>query len=436
MKQQLQNNIWMTALSSVLGLITTIVPNTAHAQKSQPKLDAKTYVGTGSCSSSNCHGSVAPLTTGTVLQNEYVTWQRHDHHSQAFKVLANEDSQIIAKHLGLGNPQREPLCLKCHATYVPEVEQRGEKFQLEDGVSCEACHGAASGWLSTHTVKGTTHAQNVERGMIDLVPLDKRTPLCLSCHFGSDDRNVDHRLIGAGHPRLSFELDTFESIMPRHWEADKDYQNRKGGYASANAWLQGQAAQARESAEKFLSKKRATNGVFPEFTLFGCYSCHHSLTEDQWKSREYGERVGEPVLNLASFHMLREALKVLKPAAGAELERQLAGVHKNFKEGKGAATFTSLKKLASDPAVAQPNLTADQRARLFRQLSSFAASTPFLPYETAEQVAMALSSLVAEDQSKAEAVKDELERMFDALKDEEGFDPTGFTAAAQRLGRR
>ena len=50
---------------------------------------------------------------------------------------------------------------------------------------------------------------------------------CLSCHFGDETKFVTHRLMGAGHPRLSFELDTFTAIEPAHFDVDDDYRARK-----------------------------------------------------------------------------------------------------------------------------------------------------------------------------------------------------------------
>lgn len=393
------------------------------------------YMGTGSCSSSNCHGNVAPVTANKVLQNEYVTWQKHDKHSQAYKVLGNSDSATIVQHLGLKDAQREPLCLKCHTTYVPEVEDRGDKYQIEDGVTCESCHGPAQSWLSSHTTREATHDKNLEQGLTDVVSIQKRTKLCLSCHHGNDEKAVDHRLIGAGHPRLSFELDTFESIMPRHWNVDKDYQERKAGYEPANAWLQGQLSNSQESIEKLLSKKRSTNGLFPEFTMFNCYDCHHSLAGDQWKKADYGNHVGEPTFNLASVTMLREAMKVLNPKTASSLDASVATLHADFKSGKAEHTLRSLQAQLKDKSLTNPINTAT-RHKLFKQLANFAANTPDLPYETAEQVAMGLSSLSAEDPADAKAVQSEMEGLYQVLNNEEEFNTGEFTTAAKSLAAK
>jgi hypothetical protein len=50
-----------------------------------------------------------------------------------------------------------------------------------------------------------------------------RAKLCLSCHFGTEDKFATHRIMGAGHPRISFELDTFTEIQPAHFRVDEDY---------------------------------------------------------------------------------------------------------------------------------------------------------------------------------------------------------------------
>ena len=54
----------------------------------------------------------------------------------------------------------------------------------------------------------------------------ERARLCLSCHFGDPLRFANHRIMGAGHPRMSFELDTFTALQPAHFKVDADYRKR------------------------------------------------------------------------------------------------------------------------------------------------------------------------------------------------------------------
>src|SRR6516225_11872146 len=93
--------------------------NVAFAQTAQhpplPYQSKDKSIGVVNCSNSLCHGSVQPFKDSNVLQTEYVTWSRVDKHARAYKVLANEQSQRIARNLGIGDPQKAPLCLNCHA---------------------------------------------------------------------------------------------------------------------------------------------------------------------------------------------------------------------------------------------------------------------------------------------------------------------------------
>jgi len=73
-------------------------------------------------------------------------------HARAFETLASVESQKIAADRGLGDPQQETACLKCHATKssLGEGVVINEKANYEDneGVGCEACHGPGSDYKS------------------------------------------------------------------------------------------------------------------------------------------------------------------------------------------------------------------------------------------------------------------------------------------------
>src|ERR1700722_9727602 len=123
----------------------------------------------------------------------------------------------MAGILGVGKAEAAPKCLACHALNPPS-ELRSRTFDVSEGVSCESCHGPASGWLGPHTERNWTHAQSVAEGMVDTRDIVKRTEKCLSCHLGSEEKFVDHEMIAAGHPDLFFELASFSAAMPRHWK--------------------------------------------------------------------------------------------------------------------------------------------------------------------------------------------------------------------------
>src|SRR5947209_14335013 len=138
--------------SSVAGLFVLLLLLPCYSQAAEkfgflhPVSAAEArYVGPGSCSATACHGSVQARRETKVLQNEYSTWVLQDKHARAWNVLNNPVSQRIAKILGptsLGAPDaaHAPKCLPCHALYVPN-DAKAREFDLNDGVSCESCHG-------------------------------------------------------------------------------------------------------------------------------------------------------------------------------------------------------------------------------------------------------------------------------------------------------
>lgn len=181
-----------------------------------------------------------------VLGNEFVTWGGQDRHAQAYTTLLGERSQRMGKILGVPDVSRDVRCLACHAS-VPAASMQHEGFTLEasyfadgrtdsrisQGVSCEACHGAAgaaadagrAGWIDVHVAKDTWRyrapaEKQQEHGFYDVRTPSSRTRMCLSCHLGDADqgRLVTHAMYAAGHPPLpGFELKSFADMLPPHW---------------------------------------------------------------------------------------------------------------------------------------------------------------------------------------------------------------------------
>jgi hypothetical protein len=214
----------------------------------EPPPQAGIYLGPTTCGSSSCHGSVVPRQAQGVRQDEYFIWQKRDLHAQAYGVLFNDRSRVIARRLGIADPGASQACVGCHALSVPARQRRGT-LEAEDGVSCESCHGAASGWLEGHRSESWTHRQSVAAGMTDLRELAVRSAVCLSCHLGAADKTVNHDLIAAGHPVLAFELDNYSEAMPAHWLPYSDRRSAAGepDTHGTRAWAVGQAASFRSS---------------------------------------------------------------------------------------------------------------------------------------------------------------------------------------------
>src|SRR5262245_53292985 len=105
-------------------LATLVTPPASSAlpplQTRQSTATPSRYTGAGSCTSSNCHGSVWPKTGGKINQNESSLWSSRDTHSKAYAVLLEPRSRQIARNLKIDKPETATVCLDCHATNVPD----------------------------------------------------------------------------------------------------------------------------------------------------------------------------------------------------------------------------------------------------------------------------------------------------------------------------
>src|SRR4029079_7873787 len=98
--------------------------------------------------------------------------------------------------------------------------------------------------------------------------------LCLSCHFGNSDKFVTHRMMGAGHPRMSFELETFAQTQPPHFVIDADWQKRKREWDGVRVWAIGQALAAGETLDVLLHPPRRRRRALPEAGGFDFHTAH------------------------------------------------------------------------------------------------------------------------------------------------------------------
>jgi nitrate/TMAO reductase-like tetraheme cytochrome c subunit len=95
--------------------------------------------------------------------------------------LATEESKELAKKAGVkGDPQQAKECLSCHVTgYAAAADLKEASLTIEEGVSCEACHGPGSEYKSLKVMKDIT-AGKAKGADFGLVAPDKE--LCVKCH--------------------------------------------------------------------------------------------------------------------------------------------------------------------------------------------------------------------------------------------------------------
>lgn len=265
------------------------------------------FVGTAGCSAASCHGG-----RGT-LGGEYTHWATQDSaHRSAYDVLLSEASQAMVAKLGIKAAHKEARCLACHSMAVGAATSKmfesshGPRFAIEFGVACESCHGAAGNWLARHTErswKTLSDHQRSELGFRNLKSLPERADSCIACHVGSPQATVDHDLIAAGHPRLSFELSAYHAMLPKHWQESAAIRQQPD--QETKLWMLGQAKTAKAVAEIAVSraeieisakhKRDHAPLVMPDLAEFDCHACHHDLAEKTWRGRlTTGKKVGEP----------------------------------------------------------------------------------------------------------------------------------------------
>jgi len=111
--------------------------------------------------------------------NQFGTWEAGPH-AKAYEVLASEKSMAVAKERGIENPQTAPECLRCHVTAFPVMaDLENQKITLEEGVSCESCHGAGDGYWKKSTMEAV-FAGEIEAASVGLMMPTAET--CTGCH--------------------------------------------------------------------------------------------------------------------------------------------------------------------------------------------------------------------------------------------------------------
>ncbi len=416
------------------------------------------YIGPGSCAATSCHGSVKPVAGSRILQNEYSTWILQDKHSRAYGALTGEVGERMGRILKLeGKAEESPKCLACHALYTT-AEQRGRPFELADGVSCENCHGPASGWLGPHTTKDWPHERSVkELGMYDTRDVLRRTDRCLECHLGTKDKFVDHEMIAAGHPDLYFELDSFSAVMPRHWKVPRESAPGKpvedAAWAGIRDWSTGQAVQLRAEMDRLIWRARGERydkkDVWPEYSELSCFACHHSLgpAKDSWRQEHgyEGRRPGDPAWNSSRYAVFRLLAKQIDSANGQELDKHLLTVSSEMSKlnpdrNVVATAAAAAAPLAQRIAERLATMQYDQAIalRMMQRITDDAENIAIADERAAEQAAMAIDSLYiayAKDTKPANdaEMRAAINQLFQQLENPSAYNADQFATALRRI---
>ena len=396
---------------------------------------ANKHMGVASCATSVCHGKLAPQPNENVALNEYRVWTQDDRHSQAYRTLELPESKRIAANLGLPSAATAKICLDCHADNIPS-DKRGPKFQISDGIGCEACHGGAEKWLDSHAAESATHKDNLTRGMYPSEQPLKRAELCLSCHLGTKDKFATHTIMGAGHPRLSFELEAYTTNQPAHYIVDADYNQRKGKIDGMNLWITGQIENARRSLMLLQTDLFHSEGMmFPELAFYDCHSCHHPMDKIRWNQQRAGMGIKPGTLRLQTqnFIILQAITAVLEPAALPELVNMTntlirAGQRDRATVTSAARTF--LEWMSRRDALARRAYSRAEVVNVRKVLINYGAADKAGDYAAAEQIVLGVESL-SYSLGDRDSKKAALDALYGAVKNDTNFSPQQFATAAK-----
>ena len=403
------------------------------------------HVGVATCAGSTCHGR-QEATGPVVRQDELLHWQDPASpagaHSRAWDVLNGARARSIARRLGIGDAAAAPQCLGCHAD--PGAHQG--KWQLSDGVGCEACHGGASTWLSSHAAVGGTHAANVAAGMIPLEKPAVRAAVCLDCHFGSSrpGQFVDHRIMAAGHPRISFELDLF-STLEQHWNEDADYIQRKGRSNEVKIWAIGQGMALERALALYADPRLGQEGAFPEFYFFDCHTCHRRISDaPDFRAGATPNPArpipsGMPAFNDENMIMLSAAAHVAAPSLAARFDADSRAFHAAIATDRSAAVRAAAK-LREDAAGLREAFAgaAFGRGQTFAIVDAVTtgALQRYTDYEGSVQAVMATDTLLSAlvnmgyvAKPAADGIRGQVNVAYAAVRDPNAYRPDQFRGA-------
>ena len=152
--------LYGTALTAV------IISVTAMAQAGDPSK----LIGTKKCAM--CHKK-------DDKGNQYAKWQEGPH-SKTIAVLGTDEAKAVGAKLGIDDPQTSGACLKCHSTaYFFSEEVQTANIAVEDGVTCQSCHGAGKNY------KKKSVMENREEAMANGMVYPAKEKSCTVCHNDS-----------------------------------------------------------------------------------------------------------------------------------------------------------------------------------------------------------------------------------------------------------
>ena len=128
------------------------------------------YLGSRACMP--CHRTAAQ-------GNMYNLWLQSQH-AAAYDTLASARAREVGHRAGVANPQSDEKCLRCHVTaFGVPAARKHSRFKQEEGVGCEACHGAGE-LYKTKRVMCRLTAGEIAPASVGLTTPNEQ--VCVTCH--------------------------------------------------------------------------------------------------------------------------------------------------------------------------------------------------------------------------------------------------------------
>lgn len=143
------------------------------------------YVGVAACN--KCH-------RGPESGHQDSLW-RMSPHARAWSVLATPRARELARAKGLdGDPQQLPQCLECHSPgALAPADAVLASFTPDEGVGCEACHGAGSEYMAEAIMRDRRAARAA-----GLKEVGSQT--CMPCHRQAHGKQYELKMEAIAHP--------------------------------------------------------------------------------------------------------------------------------------------------------------------------------------------------------------------------------------------
>jgi len=105
---------------------------------------------------------------------QFQKWQAGPH-ANAMKSLATDEAKAIATKLGIADPTTDAACIKCHSTVGGVDKSLLAGIKMDEGVSCESCHGPGSAYKGASVMR--SREMSMQKGLI--LPTEE---VCVTCH--------------------------------------------------------------------------------------------------------------------------------------------------------------------------------------------------------------------------------------------------------------